>query len=199
MNHLAHALIAVRTETSLVGNLLGDFVKGRPEDRYEGELLRGIRTHRAVDAFVEDHPVFARSRARIAPERRRFAGVLVDLAYDHVLARDWRRFGDGTLRQFADRVYAALADAKDDLPQEMHGFVSYMTSTDLLFAYSERDGIARALRGMSSRMRRANPLAEGIQDVDRAGKELTRDFDELFPLVVAAARRSANVTGGGTE
>jgi len=199
VNHLAHALLAVRTGTSIPGNLLGDFVKGRPEDRWDGELLRGIRLHRAVDAFVDLHPAFARSRARISPARRRFAGVLVDLAYDHLLARDWERRGEGTLREFADRVYAELEAAGDILPERMRGFRRYMVDTDLLVAYRERAGIARALAGMSRRMRRPNALAGGEEELDRAGDDLARDLEELLPAVVDAARREAArlATGAG--
>lgn len=186
MNHLAHALVAVRTGTDIPGNLLGDFVKGRPEDSWEGELLRGIRMHRRVDAFVDEHPAFHRSRARIVPERRRYAGIIVDLAYDHVLARDWDRWGDGDLPAFADRVHAELSGAGDLLPERMRRFRDYLIGTDLLVAYATRDGVARALAGMSHRMRRENPLAAGIEDIDREREGLTRDFADLFPALLRA-------------
>ena len=123
MNHLAHALIAVRTGTSIVGNLMGDFVKGRPEERYGGELLRGIRLHRAVDAFVDAHAAFARSRARFDGAHRRWSGILVDLGYDHVLARRWEELGEGTLRSFADRVYVEVEEARLTHPDRIRGLV----------------------------------------------------------------------------
>ncbi|MBZ0267919.1 DUF479 domain-containing protein, partial [bacterium] len=82
MNHLAHALVAHRTGTSITGNLMGDFVKGRPEDTLDGALLEGVRLHRRVDAFTDDHPAFHRCRARVRPELRRFAGILVDVWWD---------------------------------------------------------------------------------------------------------------------
>ena len=195
MNHLAHALIAVRTGTSIVGNLMGDFVKGRPEDRYDGALLRGIRVHRAVDAYVEEHPAFARSRARLDASLRRFSGILVDLAYDHALATRWEDFGEGTLRSFADRVYAEIEVAHAELPERMHRFVAYMTSTDLLVAYREPAGITRALEGMSMRMRHANPLGEAAADVTRAAPQFAEDFAVLWPDVVAAASHAAAAAG----
>ena len=177
MNHLAHAWIAVRTETSIVGNLLGDFVKGRPEAAYGGELLRGIRTHRAVDAFVDSHPAFLRSRARLPGALRRWSGILVDLGYDHALATRWDELGQGTLRAFADRVYAELRAAHAELPLRMRGFVEYMTSTDLLAAYREPAGVARALDGMSKRMRRENPLGSAAADLLRAVPGIETDLD----------------------
>ncbi len=181
MNHLAHALIAHRTGTSLVGNLLGDFVKGRPEDAWSGDLLLGIRLHRRVDAFTDDHPAFMRCRARFRPGFRRFAGILVDLFWDHVLARDWPRYGPATLAGFTNDVYVTLGESRPILPERMLRFVDYMTSTNLLVAYAERDGIARALEGMSRRMKRENPLSEGIVELDRLGIEITSDFGEFLP------------------
>lgn len=188
MNHLAHALIAVRTETSIVGNLMGDFVKGRPETMYDGELLRGILTHRRVDAFVDAHPIFERSRGRLPGDLRRWSGILVDVGYDHALARGWDAFGEGTLREFSDSVYAQLGAARGRLPERMLGFVDYMTSTDLLAAYREPDGVSRALFGMSRRLRRANPLDVAAADVLRVASGLEEDLKTLLPATIAAAR-----------
>lgn len=181
MNHLAHALIAHRTGTSLVGNLMGDFVKGVPHDRYRGELLEGILLHRSVDAFTDDHPAFRRCRARVRPGLRRFGGILVDLYWDHVLAREWDRYHPRALPVFARRVYAALEKRRSDLPERMRSFVDYMTTTDLLVAYATREGLHRALTGMSRRMRRENPLAEGAEEFDRIGDEVAADFREFLP------------------
>lgn len=181
MNHLAHALVAHRTGTSITGNLMGDFVKGRPEDTVHGVLLEGVRLHRRVDAFTDDHPAFRRCRARVRPELRRFAGILVDVYWDHVLARDWDRYGPQPLPDFARRVYADLARHRDALPARMHRFVEYMVSTDLLVAYAAPEGLARALSGMSRRMRRENPLAEGAAEFERIAADVSADFHEFLP------------------
>jgi acyl carrier protein phosphodiesterase len=191
VNHLAHALIALRTGTSVVGNLMGDFVKGRPESTYEGELLRGIRTHRVVDAFVDAHPAFWRSRGRLPSALRRWSGILVDVGYDHALARRWDVLGEGTLREFADSVYAQLDASRAELPERMRGFVDYMTSTDLLAAYRDPEGVTRALAGMSHRVGRANPLGTAAPEVLRIAMGLEEDLSLLLPETVRAARRGA--------
>ncbi|NNE43729.1 MAG: hypothetical protein HKN12_05955, partial [Gemmatimonadetes bacterium] len=99
MNVLAHAWLAARAGESMVGHLLGDFVKGRrPEAAWDGELLHGIRRHRRIDAYTDDHPAVQRSVRRFRGEFRRWGGVLTDMYYDHVLAREWEELGDGTLR-----------------------------------------------------------------------------------------------------
>ncbi|GJM44010.1 MAG: ACP phosphodiesterase [Gemmatimonadota bacterium] len=199
MNHLAHALVAHRTGTSLVGNLMGDFVKGSPREQYQGELLEGILLHRAVDAFTDSHPAFLRCRRRFRPPYRRWAGVLVDIFWDHVLAREWDRYGTGSLPEFAAGVYRELADHPDPLPGHMAGFVEYMTRHDLLVAYASRQGIAQALGGLSRRVRRPNPLGEGILELDRIGADVAADLDEFLPDLLRQVAAGRPDPGGEDE
>lgn len=187
MNHLAHALVAHRTGTSITGNLMGDFVKGRPEDALDGALLTGVLLHRHVDAFTDDHPAFLRCRARVRPELRRFAGILVDVWWDHVLARDWEAYGPEPLPAFAARVYAELGRNRETLPPRMLRFVDYMVTTDLLVAYATPAGLARALDGMSRRLRRENPLAEGAAEFARIAEDVAADFREFLPDLMESA------------
>lgn len=181
MNCLAHALIASRRGESIVGNLLGDFVHGRVDDRYDADFAQGIRIHRAIDAFTDAHPRTLVSRQRLRPPYRRWGGVLIDVFFDHFLANDWSTYNDATLREFADHVYADLAHRREELPARMRGFAHYMTSTDLLVAYREVSGIDRALKGLSARVRRDNPLHDASGELVRLFAELEGDFRAFFP------------------
>jgi acyl carrier protein phosphodiesterase len=197
VNHLAHALVAHRAGGSIVGNLMGDFVKGDPRDRWEGALLEGILLHRRIDAFTDAHPAFARSRARVRPELRRWSGILVDIFYDHLLARRWGEFCDRPLRDFADGVYAALRREWDVLPERMTGFATYMIDTDLLVAYREEAGVARALAGLSRRARRAGPLRGATEELVRERAGLDADFAEIFPDLLRLVEPSTGRLGAG--
>jgi len=190
LNHLAHALVAVRAGGSIVGNLMGDFVKGRPSPSLPPEILQGIALHRRVDAFTDDHPATARSLQRFRPRFRRWGGVLTDIFYDHVLARAWDELGEGTLRGFADRVYGELEDARRavPLPERMQRFLDYMRAADLLVAYAETEGVDRALQGLTRRVRRQNPLGEGVEELERAAPGFEADFRELLPDLLQEAR-----------
>ncbi len=190
MNHLAHALIAERTGTSMAGNLMGDYVKGRLDDgRWEESILEGIRLHRRVDAWTDDHVLFRCSRDRIRPELRRWSGILVDLYWDHALARCWDDLSAEPLPVFTARVYDELGNARSILPERMHRFVDYMISTDLLAAYAEVEGIRGALLGMSMRIRRENPLADAASDLPEIYPGIETDFlqfqAELFDWLTA--------------
>jgi acyl carrier protein phosphodiesterase len=175
VNHLGHIWVARRTGTSVVGNILGDFVKGDPSRRWDGELLEGIRLHRRIDAHTDDHPAFRRCRERLAPGLRRWAGAVIDVLWDHVLARDWEQFDAEPLRAVADDAYARLEAARPRLPERMVRFVDYAVATDVFVAYGTRPGIERVLAGMSTRVRRPNPLAGAHRELDRQGGELAAD------------------------
>jgi acyl carrier protein phosphodiesterase len=186
VNHLAHALLAARTGGSITGNLMGDFVKGSPRGRYEGEVLEGILLHRRIDAFADAHPLVRRSRRRVAPGRRRYAGILVDLLYDHFLALCWEEFWSEPLPEFARRVYAELERDRALLPARMQRFADFLRRHDLLVSYREVRGIERALGGLARRLRRPNPLGEPLVELREARADFERDFRGFFPELLRA-------------
>jgi acyl carrier protein phosphodiesterase len=108
MNFLAHLYLADRRPDALLGSLMGDFVKGPLQGRFPPELTRALSQHRKVDAFTDAHPMVRVSRARMPPARRRFAGIMVDVFYDHFLALHWEDYADQPLEAFAHEVYALL-------------------------------------------------------------------------------------------
>lgn len=187
MNHLAHALIAERTGSSLFGSLLGDFVKGELRDQYDAATMAGVRLHRQIDAFTDAHRIVARSRRRLRPPYRRYSGILVDMFYDHFLARNWCEYAQDPLPRFAARVYSLLARRREELPLNMHRFADYLVREDLFAAYRSRDGLARALAGVSGKLKRENPLARGAEELERDYEGFGEDFKAFFPEVLAHA------------
>ena len=188
MNILAHALIARQAGCSLVGNLLGDFVRGAPPAHLPPGWQRGIRLHRRIDGFVDAHAASAASVARLPASRRRWARVALDVYYDHLLARDFARYGDQPLAEFAAQTYAALAAAGAQLPARMVRFAHFMAERDLLVGYRDPGVIADVLARMSARVRRPNPLADVFPDMQAVDAGLAQDFAVLFPATLGFAR-----------
>lgn len=198
MNYLAHLYLSSHTSEALVGGLLGDFVKGPLHPgRFPPRVHAAIALHRRIDSFVDAHPATRASRQRMAPAFRRYAGVLLDLFHDHFLARDWAEHADEPLEQFSARAYRAFARHAGLLPERAHGVVAAMTRDDWLTAYREPEGIRRALRGLSRRVARANPLAAGHAELARDYRALEADFRALLPDVRALAARELRAAGGG--
>jgi acyl carrier protein phosphodiesterase len=185
MNFLAHAFLAGDTPALIVGGVVGDWIKGLLPGSLPEDLARGVALHRAIDAFSDTHPTFRRSRARMSAERRRYAGVLVDIFYDHLLARDWAQFHHAALGGYCANVYRQIAYRLDDIPESARYPLELMAREDWLQSYKDLDEIADVLARMSRRARRPNPLEGGEQDflTDPAG------FGEDFSAWLADARR----------
>lgn len=181
MNYLAHLYLAENDDAALVGNLLGDFVKGRLGTRFDSPIYRGIRLHRAVDRFTDAHPIHRRSRQRFSAKRRRYAGIIVDMAYDHFLARHWSRFRADPLDQFAKRIYAALYRYHAELTPRLRHILPYMVREDWLTAYRDMDNVGLALDRLSLRLSRPSPLPGAVAEIRRAYGELETDFMQLLP------------------
>ncbi|MEZ5582941.1 MAG: ACP phosphodiesterase [Candidatus Competibacteraceae bacterium] len=184
MNYLAHFYLAGPEPQALIGSLLGDFVKGRIDDTFPPAVRQAVIQHRQIDAFTDSHPIFNRSRQRLGSDLRRFSGILVDVYYDHLLARNWSGYADIPLQSFVSRVYQVLRTHYADFPVSMQRSVSYMLANDLLNSYRELKGIRRALTGISGRLRRANPIAGAVAVLERQDAELAADFGIFFPELV---------------
>lgn len=190
MNHLAHLLLSDADSMVRAGNLMGDFVRGRLEQRFPPRLEHGLRLHRRIDAFTDRHPAVQHSRGRFQPPFRRYAGILVDVYYDHLLARHWDDYVDQPLADFCREVYADLGRERRHMPAPLQRYVEHMQRYDLLGGYRERDGVTRALGAIGRRLRRANPLAEAAAVLMTMEAGLTADFRRFFPALVDQACRS---------
>ena len=181
MNYLAHFYLAEQSSEGLIGSLLGDFVKGRLEGRFSAGVRRGIALHRAIDSFTDAHPRHLRSRNRISSERRRYAGVIVDVCYDHFLCRHWSQYSDESLDDFTERVYGVLQEHRQELPERLQRIVTRMIAGDWLRSYAELDNVGLALDGIARRIERRNPLAGAQSEIEANYAALDGDFRDFFP------------------
>jgi len=171
LNFLAHALLAGDDPALIVGGVVGDWIKGGLPGALPDDLARGVALHRAIDSHAESHPAFKQSRARVSAERRRYAGVLVDVFYDHLLARHWADMHHQPLQDFCARVYRLIEERMHELPESSHLALRMMAREDWLSSYANIEDIADVLARMSRRARQPNPLASGEQEflADAAG------------------------------
>ncbi len=192
MNYLAHIFLADNTDASRIGNLLGDFTRGSLEDLariYPPEVMRGIKMHRAVDRFTDSHAVFKQARALLAPERRRFAGIIVDIIFDHFLSIHWDEYSTQPLEDFVQEVYQAL----DRHPEWRAGRLAegypWMKTDNLLMRYSTMDGIALTLKRVSRRSPRLGNIADGIHDMRKNYTAFEKLFLTYMPDLIAFVER----------
>jgi len=185
LNFLAHFYLTDESPASLVGSLMGDFVKGRLTGRYPATIERAIFIHRCIDSFTDSDETVLLSRRRIDPSFRLLRGVLIDVFYDHFLARHWERFSDEPLSAFTRRVYHALDQHGDHFTGSLKTVAVRMAEEDWLSTYQEIDGIGAILRRMARRLSRPNALARGVDALERHYDGFEEDFMEYMPRLVS--------------
>jgi acyl carrier protein phosphodiesterase len=178
LNFLAHTLLAGEDPALLVGGVIGDWIKGSLPGVLPEDVAKGVALHRAIDNFAESQPAFRRSRSRISMGRRRYAGVLVDVFYDHLLARNWAAIHHGSLDEYCKTIYRSIADRLNELPISSHSGLTLMAKENWLSSYAQIEGIADVLTRMSLRARQPNPLANGEQEFLADVDGFTSDFYE---------------------
>lgn len=184
MNYLAHLFLADNSTESLLGAMLGDFVKGSLRDRYTKGIRQGIELHRKVDTFTDSHEVVLLSKNRISTARRRFAGIMTDVFYDHFLAKNWSQYSTEPLTSFASRMYDALLENRDILPDRLEQALPFMVSQNWLCSYSEIDVIGKVLNRMSQRIKRENSLMDSVEELVNNYNEFEADFSRFFPDLI---------------
>jgi acyl carrier protein phosphodiesterase len=181
MNFLGHLYLSPPDEDALLGSLLGDFVKGPIADRYPGPVARAIALHRRLDSFTDSHPAVKLSKSRISEKRRRYAGIMIDVFYDHFLARHWDEYHDEPLRMFAARVYDILQRRHQELPERLQRMAPSMARWDWFGSYAEVESIYGALNRISQRLRRDNPLFDSAEELLQHYADLETDFRVFLP------------------
>lgn len=203
MNYLAHLLLAGEDGPFLVGNLMGDFVRGRPEGLdLPGDVVAGIRLHRHIDVESDRHPAGLRARDVFHGRARRVAGIATDVVFDHMLARHWLRFARTPLPTFAAHCYATLYRHRATLPPRLDALLPRMAGDDWLTAYADPATPARALAAMGRRFRQPDRLREAAAQLRGHDVELEAAFLDLFPALMEEAtawRRRHRVGPPGAE
>lgn len=181
MNYLAHLQLSPRDTHSLVGNLMGDFRKYIDTQDLPVKIRQGINNHCRVDKFTDNHDVVNNLRDIFSNRRRRYAGIIIDVTFDHFLSRYWYMFNSEQRTDFIRFAYGCLDGCTEIMPARMSHVVRYMIKEDWLGSYSEMAGIEQTLNRMSRRIRFENNLHGAAVEVRKYYKCLERGFLEFYP------------------
>ncbi|MFC4995196.1 ACP phosphodiesterase [Rubritalea tangerina] len=184
MNFLAHLALAPPAPAHLMGNLLGDFAKGTAEslwDRFPSAIVPGLLMHRAIDQFTDQHPLLHRDKQRFSPHLHRYAGIAIDIIYDHFLSRHWNQFYQQPLEHFITNAYSTIEAHPEwwigDFPAAFQDMKQY----DWLRTYATRHGIQVTLERVSQRSRFLTPLADCYADFIQHYHAIEQNFLKLYP------------------
>ncbi len=158
MNYLAHAWVWPDDAETLAGGLYGDFIHGRLPAEMPSRLAAAVMLHRHIDRATDTFPAVVSLREAMPPMFRRYAGIVLDMGFDHVLARDFDRWYHEPLPQFATRVYDAVRQYRQWVPPQRQTRIDYLLNQRLLERYRDLDAVIAALTGIGTRLSRTNPL-----------------------------------------
>lgn len=191
MNHLAHTFLAPDSPGARVGSILGDFTRGVELSELPEPVIRGVRHHRSVDVFTDNHPAVLASKTLFSPQRRRFAGVALDILYDHYLLRHWHRFSEADHHRFVGAVYHELETHEHVMPLAMVKVTRRMVQHDWFGAYEDFENIGYALDRVAERIRFPNRFAGIIEEIRANDELLEARFLQFFPELITFAREDA--------
>lgn len=181
MNFLAHLYLSGEVDEVKIGNFIGDFVKASDMENYNKTINKGILMHWAIDEFTDRHPIVQNSKNRLRPKYGHYAGVIVDIYYDHYLAKNWRAFHDQDLRIYVDQQYKMLESHISILPKKVVHMLPFMIKHDWLYNYQYFEGIERVMRGMANRSNFNSKMDESIVELKKYHKEFEEEFESFFP------------------
>jgi acyl carrier protein phosphodiesterase len=184
MNYLAHLRLSPIDAEPMTGNLMGDFRKYLDDTALPDKVSQGIKNHMRVDKFTDSSQSILTLKRLFSSERRRFAGIILDVSFDYFLIRHWQEFCDTAFDEFINQVHRNVASMSDIMPLRMQHVMDFMITEEWLRSYATLDGIGNALDRMSLRIRFENKLAGAIEEVEHHYEKLEAGFLEFFPELI---------------
>ncbi len=180
MNYLAHFHLSHGDNGLMLGALLGDYVKGPLKGQHPAAIEQGIILHRKIDAFTDQHVCQKQCQRLFAPEYRRFAGIMTDVAFDHFLNRHWLRFHPQSLEAFSDETYR-LCLSSNELTGAAKRQAENLARYQVLESFQHWQTVEATLQRIHQRLRRANPLVDAAEEMQKSYKELEQIFLTFYP------------------
>jgi len=180
MNFLAHIYLSGDNDLMKIGNFMADGIHGKHFDTFPMEIQKGIILHRAIDTFTDAHPIFRQSTKRLHANYHHYSGIIVDIFYDHFLAKNWSNYSDEKLDDYTERFYQSLKDNYDDLTPKTQKMMPYMIDHNWLLSYQNIEGIERILAKMDTRMKYESNMRFSVAELRTFYSEFEQEFSVFF-------------------
>lgn len=183
MNYLAHIYLSGENKEVLIGNFIADAVKGSNWKNYSKGIQKGIKLHRAIDYFTDTHEIVKQSKSKLWARYRHYNAVILDIFYDHFLAKGWDNYHSTSLGSYVDEKYMLLDDLKDQFPDRMQYVLYYMIKHNWLFNYRSIEGVRSVMNGMSKRTSFDSGMEHSTEELLLYYDEFRQEFETFFPLL----------------
>ncbi len=193
MNYLAHIYLSGANEEVLVGNFIGDYVKGFELGRYSESMRKGIMLHRHIDSFTDTNLIVKHSKARLIEKYRKYAGIIIDIFYDHFLVNTWSAYSSQPIEDFILNVHNILSRHLDVLPEAVRLFLPSFIRNNWIQKYSTVDGIEDVLHKMSSRTTLPEETEYAISILRKDYEKFESEFSVFFPSLMSFVTKSFGI------
>ncbi|OCB78872.1 ACP phosphodiesterase [Flavobacterium crassostreae] len=180
MNFLAHIYLSGNNAHIQIGNFMADGIRGKHLDHFPSDIQRGIILHRAIDTYTDAHPVFRKSTKKLHANYHHYAGVIVDIFYDHFLAKNWSAYSDENLEEYIASFYDSLKENESHLTPKTLGLMPYMVQQNWLSSYQTIAGIKGILTQMDRRTQNASRMRFATQELVLHYTEFEQEFTAFF-------------------
>ena len=180
MNFLAHLYLSDNNTDIMIGNFIADHIKGNKFSQFPDDIQKGIKLHREIDTFTDTHEVVRKSKRRLHQRYRHYDGVIIDIFYDHFLAKNWRNYSAIPLNVYVQSVYKLLEQNLNILPEKTQEMFPYLVKYNWLYNYQFAKGIQEVLNGMNKRTQGKSQMNLASEDLLLHYQEFEDDFTLFF-------------------
>ena len=180
MNFLAHIYLSGDNKKIAIGNFIADGIKGKNHNNYSKKIQIGILLHRAIDSYTDAHPTFRKSTKRLHKRYSHFSGIIVDILYDHFLAKNWAEYSTIPLENYVDEFYKNLQNHIDILPPRILRMMPFLINDNWLLSYASIEGISKVLEGMNRRTSNKGKINNAVNELEEFYSEFESEFKLFF-------------------
>lgn len=184
MNFLAHIYLSGDNDLLKIGNFMADGIHGKNFDAFPMEIQKGIILHREIDTFTDAHPIFRQSTKRLHAKYHHYSGIIVDIFYDHFLAKNWSNYSDESLANFTERFYQSLRDQYHFLNEKTQKMIPHLIQQNWLMSYQTVAGIENVLEKMDNRMKRDSNMRYSVTELVTYYSEFEAEFTAFFATII---------------
>ena len=184
MNFLAHLFLSFNDPDIMVGNFIADMIKNKDVPTYSEGVQKGITLHRKIDTYTDGHPVVKKGTKLLQPYHRKYSPVIVDIFYDYLLSKNWEKYSEESLDEFANRTYKILRSRMDEMPPNLKKRLPSMIAHDWLQGYSKEQGLRYTFERLKSRLSQPEQLEDVVENLFKHEKSLNEGFNIFFPEMI---------------
>lgn len=184
MNYIVHLFLSEFDDGLVVGNFIGDDIKGKNYLQYSESIQKGILLHRNIDTFTDNHPIIRKSKTLLVSTYNHWSGVLIDIFFGHFLVLNWKKYSNETIKEFTERVHQVLLNSYLDLTPNAQQFLDYIIQYDRIMNFDKIKTVDEVLKSMAGRTNQVSNMENASQDLLFFYEELNQNFNLFLPELI---------------